>query len=45
MLDFIKENLLWIVVPFVLVVAAVGILLYVTSGDGGADNGFVYNVF
>jgi hypothetical protein len=44
MLDFFKENLFWILVPFVLVVGGVLALLYLTQ-DPGADNGFVYNVF
>ncbi|HKX46563.1 MAG TPA: hypothetical protein VJP77_07660 [Planctomycetota bacterium] len=44
MKDFLKENLLWILVPFVVVVGGVLVLLFGMGGEEGAQP-FVYNVF
>ena len=40
MKDFLRDNWLWIVIPFVVVLAAVVYL--VTSGDGGSASPFTY---
>ena len=45
MLGFLKENLLWILIPMLLVILGVAALLYFTGRDQGADSGFVYPVF
>ena len=42
-MGFLKEYWLWIVVPFVLVIGAILLFLYSTSGD--AVSPFQYNVF
>ncbi len=42
--NFLKENLLWILIPFLIVVLGVAALILMT-GDQGTDTGFVYNVF
>ena len=40
---FWRENWAWIVAPFVLIVIAVVVILFITEGDAEAP--FVYNVF
>ena len=44
MKEFFQENLLWILVPFVVVVAGVLVLLFASGGEEGAQP-FIYNVF
>ena len=43
MMDFIKEFWLWMLIPFVLVLAGLGILFLATSGGDGSP--FTYDVF
>jgi len=43
MKDFLKEYWLWIVIPFVLVIALVFAVYFLTSDEGASP--FQYNVF
>jgi len=43
MSNFWRENWPWIVAPFVLIIIAVGVILFLSEGDAEAP--FVYNVF
>ena len=42
-MQFFKEYWLWILIPFLLVIAAVGVLFFL--GGSGEESDFVYNVF
>lgn len=40
---FLKEYWLWILIPFVLVLGAIGVAVFMMSGDGSSP--FVYNIY
>ena len=44
MLRFLRENWLWIVLPFVVVLAGMALLLFMSNGEDSAAP-FQYNVF
>jgi hypothetical protein len=43
MKDLLKDNLLWILIPFVLALVAIGVLLWLSSKDTGSTE-FVYGL-
>ncbi len=44
MMQFLRENWLWFVLPFVVVLAGIAILLWMSTGEESAAQ-FQYNVF
>ena len=44
MMQFLKENWLWIALPFVAIVVGLGLLLLL-GGDSGEDQPFIYNIW
>lgn len=43
--SFLKDNWIWIAGPLVVILAGVGLLIWLGSRDGGGDGGFSYDLF
>ncbi len=43
MKDFLRENLLWILIPFLLALVAIGVAMIIMKGDSGSTE-FVYGL-
>ena len=43
MKDFLKDNMLWILIPFLLALVAIGVFLVLANGSSGSTT-FVYGL-
>lgn len=44
-MQFLKENWIWIAIPFGVIVLGVAVIMLFMSGDSGGDDPFIYNIW